>query len=99
MLRTTIQRNDNIDITYPEVTSLLKKSAVGFVQQRLKSNVFQPNDLQRFFNEAKDIEFLAVKVSDTRNVITNVKMYLYDFVGHDDLYDLWCNPYRRFNKS
>lgn len=62
MLRTTIQRNHNIDINYLEVTSLLKKSAVGYRSQKY---VFQANEIQRFFSEAMDFEFLAIKVRDT----------------------------------
>lgn len=63
MLRTTIQRTDNIDICYPEVTSMLKKSSAGYQPQ--KSNVFQPDEIRRFFSEAEDTQFLAVKVQDT----------------------------------
>lgn len=63
MLRLVIQRIDNVDICYPEVTSLLKKSSAGYIPQ--KSNVFQPDHIRRFFSEARDTEFLAVKVRDT----------------------------------
>lgn len=60
MLRTTIQRVNNIDICYPEVTSLLKRCMIGYEPQ--KSNIFQPDEIRRFFSEAKDSEFLAMKV-------------------------------------
>lgn len=62
MLKSTIQRQNNIDITYPEVTSFIKKCALGF---RPQTNVFQPKELQRFFAESNDYEYLAVKVRDS----------------------------------
>lgn len=64
MLRLTIKKQDNVDICYPRVTSLLKKSSIGFVQ-KTRSNVFQPDELQRFLQEAEDDKYLAVKVKET----------------------------------
>lgn len=61
MLRTTIEKNHNIDINYPKLLSLLKKFAVGYTAK--KSNVFEPNEIDKFLSEAPDNEFLATKVT------------------------------------
>lgn len=90
MLRTTIQNKNSIDINYPEVTSLLKKSSIGFQSQ--KSSVFQPDEILRFLTEAKDTEFLAVKVN-ANNFIINVTLFIFYFVGHCDIFGLWRNSY------
>lgn len=61
MLRTAIQRNENVDIGYPKLISLLKKYSVGF--QPKKSNVFDPVHIRNFLSQAPDIDFLVVKVT------------------------------------
>lgn len=60
MLRATIQTNHNIDICYPEIKSLLKWSKFGHVPQ--KGLVFQMDEIQRFFRDAQDHEYLGIKV-------------------------------------
>lgn len=60
MLKTTIERNDRVDVNYSKLNSLLKDSSVGFIAK--KSNVFQPEQIRRFLVEAPDSDFLIVKV-------------------------------------
>lgn len=61
MLRTTIQRNHNVDINYPKLHTLLKKYSVGFKPK--KSNVFEARDIASFLSEAPDDAFLVIKVT------------------------------------
>lgn len=61
MLKTTIQRNDNINIEYPKLLSQLKKNAVGFNAKKTK--VFLPDEIRRFFTEADDLQHLCSKVN------------------------------------
>lgn len=63
MLRTTILKNYNIDISYPSMKSFLKTSSFAYLPR--KSTVFRPDEIQRFLSEADDREYLAVKVNDT----------------------------------
>lgn len=63
-LKATIQKNyNNIDISYPGLRSFLRTISSGYHPQ--KCNFFQPDEIRRFFSEAEDNEFLAVKVGDS----------------------------------
>lgn len=60
MLRSTIQKNHNVDIAYPELKSLLKATSFAYLPRRCE--LFRPDEIQRFLSEAADDKFLAVKV-------------------------------------
>ncbi|KAF7987960.1 hypothetical protein HCN44_004776 [Aphidius gifuensis] len=64
MLRTTILRNEQIDIaTYTRLKFFLKKESVGY--RPTKSKAFTAADVERFLNTAPEDEYLAIKKSDT----------------------------------
>lgn len=60
MIRTTVQKNNNVDIAYPKLISFLKKENVGYVAK--KSSVFESSDIQKFLSDAEDNDYLALKV-------------------------------------
>lgn len=68
MLKTMIARNHNVDIKYPKLIAYLKKNSVGYRPK--KSNVFQPDDIQKFLSDADDANFLAIKVTDPKTIKT-----------------------------
>lgn len=80
MLTKTIQTKYNVDISYPEVKTFLRKTASGYLPQ--KSYVFQPDDIQRFLREASDNEFLASKVSNAAFDALAIKCYNVFFSFH-----------------
>ncbi|XP_044019232.1 uncharacterized protein LOC122859605 [Aphidius gifuensis] len=62
MLRTTILRNEQIDIaTYTRLKFFLKKESVGY--RPTKSKAFTAADVERFLNTAPEDEYLAIKVA------------------------------------
>lgn len=62
MLKSTINIKEKINIgEYPLLTAFLKKQSAGFHSK--KSSVFTAEDIQRYLNEAPDIDFLATKVN------------------------------------
>lgn len=65
MLRATIQKNHDIDITDPEIKSFLKTSSFAYLPR--KCVAFRPDEIKRFLSEAADNEFLAFKVSIASN--------------------------------
>lgn len=61
MLKSTININENIDITrYSKLVPFLKKKSVGYRSK--KSKVLTRDDVQRFLVEADDENYLLIKV-------------------------------------
>lgn len=77
MLKTTIQRNNNVNIEYPKLISLLKKNSVGFEPK--KSKVFEPDEVRRFLAEADDFHYLAAKVNILANFLFIASVHVSHF--------------------
>lgn len=61
MLKYTMGLNDNVDMnTFEELRSFLRKNSVGYKSK--SSNVFTAQEIEKFLNDAPDIQFLAEKV-------------------------------------
>lgn len=66
MLKATIQSKENISITsYREVIAFLKSKAKGF--QSVQARIFTEREIQRFIDEAPDVDWLDVKVCVIKN--------------------------------
>lgn len=61
MLKATIERNDNVDINYPNLYTFIKENPIGIVGAKVP--VFEPNHVRRFLLEAPDEEYLFAKVT------------------------------------
>lgn len=78
MLRCTLSRNDNHDISdYQNLRSLLKRKGAGYTAK--KSNVLNKEEFMRFLKEAPDYEFLVTKVIRSAkkclNVVQNSRIF------------------------
>lgn len=77
MLKTTIDRNNSVNINYTNLTKFLKKCSEGYVAR--KSSPFKSEDIDRFLREAADKEHLVAKVSD-RSCCFLLEVILFIFV-------------------
>lgn len=69
MLRSTMDFNNNIDLTqYVKLKAFLKSKSLGYKPR--KSKVLSPLEIKRFLNEAPDDTYLLHKVS-FENVLLN----------------------------
>lgn len=76
MLKTTIDNNQNIDISkYTQLSRFIKRQNVGF--QSKKSKVLTSEQVEQFLREAADTDHLATKVkrhlTDTLHRQTSIK--------------------------
>lgn len=99
MLKATIQKNNEIDISYPELKSFLRVTSSGYLPQ--KYNVFQPDEIRQFLSEADDNEFLVVKVICTQYdfLCDFLHCFFPSFVGHCDIRDTRSNHSRCISKG
>lgn len=72
MLKSTLNSNDNVDITrYSKLSAFLKRQATGFVSK--KSKTLTPEQIAKFLTEAPDHQYLVTKVI----TIKNMQIYIY----------------------
>lgn len=109
MLKTTLSTKHNVHLkNFVKLSSFLKKQAVGFKSK--KSKVFTSQEIETFLNQAPDIVYLAMKVSNPFVVILlkeiciklyfvqNLKRYTYLFLGSADTGIKWSLQKYRSSK-
>lgn len=85
MLRTTLNINDNIDISkFSKLIAFIKKQNVGYKPK--KSLVFGKNDIDKFLAEAP-LEYLPLKVNI---FLIKIKFLKTKYIaGCNDYWDIW----------
>lgn len=62
MLKSTLKVKKNVHIeNYPKLMAFLKKTSAGHKPK--KSKILTASDVERFLNDAPDVDYLAAKVS------------------------------------